>query len=265
MSFAWLAVVSFRKFIGRPARPLPLEALQIFWIFIFSTVGGVNGLVGNFGFLLFRATTRYSIFILCIVLTFMMRRLSAATSRNQPALVAALPLLVAVAALWDQLPMVKTRDDLRLNAALSNSDRVFTVAMEKRLPDKAMVFQLPITDFPESYSGHLPSYDHFRPYLYSEHLRFSFGSDKGRPRADWQHQIGGPVRDIVTALERYGFAAVYVNRMAFKNKANDLIGDFAEAGRSEFIKSPLGDLVCVVLHPSEHPVLPPLGAAQPVK
>ena len=33
------------------------------------------------------------------------------------------------------------------------------------------------------------SYDHFRPYLYSRSLRFSFGSMKGRDREKWQQQL----------------------------------------------------------------------------
>ena len=46
------------------------------WILLYSAVGGINGVIGAFGFLLFRSTTRYVIFLLCIILMFAVKRLS---------------------------------------------------------------------------------------------------------------------------------------------------------------------------------------------
>jgi hypothetical protein len=257
----WLSIYSFRRFTARPARPIPLEILQVAWIFLYATIGGFNGLVGSLGFILFRATTRYSIFILCIVMIFLTRRLSAATSHLRHAFVAIFCALFVALALWDQLPPVKTIDDLQKTAAAVNSDRKFTEAMEAKLPDqngRAMVFQVPPIDYPEDFNRALDGYDHFRPYLYSTHLRFSFGDDKGRPRADWQHSLTGQKLDVIfAALERYGFSAIYINRKMFADKGAELIQTLHDTGRTEIIYSPNEDLACVLLKPAEHPVLPP--------
>ena len=123
----------------------------------------------------FRASTRYSIFILCLVLMYAARQLSlAAWARTAWAYGAAT--LLALVALWDQTPPFVTDSDLKATAQQVASDRQFTEDMERRLPAQAMVFQIPVMDFPESPGPNIGSYDHFRPYLYSNHLRYSFGS-----------------------------------------------------------------------------------------
>ena len=77
---------------------------------------------------------------------------------------------------------------------------MFTEAVEKRLPEGAMIFEEPIMDYPEQMTSTVTSYEHFRPYLFSQTLRFSFGGEKGRPLADWQHQLDGlPLPDLVAA------------------------------------------------------------------
>jgi phosphoglycerol transferase len=120
--------------------------------------------------------------------------------------------------------------------------------MEQALPDGAMVFQTPIMDFPESPAPGVTSYDHFRPFLYSRDLRFSFGSDKGRPDGDWQHQFTQlSLPEVVAQLESAGFSAIYVNRSGFANQGADLVKAFQSAGLTDIINSERGDLFCVVL------------------
>ena len=93
------------------AAPVPLDAIQFAWIFLFAIVGGVNGLLGAAGFILFRATGRYTIFLLCILLLFLARRLSCLTAKS-PLLSAALPAAMVALALWDQTQKWKSADDI---------------------------------------------------------------------------------------------------------------------------------------------------------
>jgi len=253
-ALTWLVIVSLRGAIIH-AR-LPLEALLILWIFLYANVGGINGIVGTVGIQLFRATTRYSIFVLCIVLMYAANRLSTVKFKDKM-LVYGAAILVVLIALWDQLPPQVSQTDLDTTAKTMASDRSFTEAIEKRLPPQAMIFQIPIMEFPESPGPGVGSYDHFRPYLYSHSLRFSFGSDKGRPLQAWQQQLGqAPFNDIVSRLESYGFAAMYVNRNAFGDKGDGLIKACQASGHNEIIESDQGDLFCVLLKPSPQPVLP---------
>ncbi len=258
-ALAWFAVWVFRRVTARPARTLPLEALQFSWIFIFAIVGGVNGLLGTTGFVLFRATARYSIFLLAILLLFLVRGLSRVTAKSPPALSAALAVALALLALWDQLPRIKTDADIQATAALVTSDRTFTELMERALPSGAMVFQLPVMDYPEDMSGDkLFSYEHFRPYIYSQTLRFSFGNDKGRPQGDWQHQLDKlSLADQIATLEHYGFSALYVNLRGMKNTGLDMLDDLERLGQTDVIVSPRKDLICVILKPDPKPAPPP--------
>jgi hypothetical protein len=240
-----LAIVSIRRVVYRSM--LPLEAFLILWIIIYASVGGLNSVMGTLGFQLFRATTRYSIFILCIVLMYAVRRLSLLKIRK-PALVYGLPILIFLVAWWDQTPPTVSSQDLQEIATQVSSDRQFTEGMEAHLFPGAMVFQIPIIDFPECAAPGVGSYDHFRPYLYSKDLRFSFGSDKGRPQADWQHDLlQMNFNDFMTQLENKGFSAIYVNRNGFSDKGASLIKALKAMGFNDMIDSDRGDLFCVFL------------------
>jgi len=253
-AMAWLVAVSLRRLADRAV--LPLEAWLILWILLYAQVGGINGVFGTLGFQMFRTTTRYSIFILCLALMFAVRRLSLIEHRNKFLVYAAALLCVGIA-LWDQTPPMVSDRDLADTAGVVASDRKFTEEMEERLPPRAMVFQIPIMEFPESPVAGVGSYDHFRPYLYSHQLRFSFGSDKGRPREQWQQNLAQmPFNAAVGMLESYGFAAIYLNRNGFADKGEALIKTLNKMGRGEIIESDRGDLVCVLLKPSPQPVLP---------
>lgn len=253
---AWLTFVSLRKVADGTGSKLPLETWQILWILLYSGIGGLNGVTGTLGFLLFRATTRYSIVILCIVLLDAARRLSALKFKK-PFAKYCIALSIVFLALWDQLPPQVSAKELEETAKAVASDRRFTERMEQQLPPRAMVFQIPIMEFPESPAPGVGSYDHFRPYLYSNALRFSFGSDKGRPREKWQMQLARlPFGEVVNRLESHGFSAIYVNRNGFADKGEGLVKGFKEIGHGEMIESEHGNLLCVFLKPARYPILP---------
>ena len=235
---------------------IPLEAWIVLWIILYAEVGGLNSIGGVLGVQLFRASTRYSIFILCVVLMYGVRYLSA-TDWARKNWAYGLAILLTLCALWDQTPPLVTDTELKETEAQVDSDRQFTQKIEQRLPAGAMVFQVPIMEFPESPVPNVGSYDHFRPYLYSHHLRFSFGSDKGRPQDKWQQALSQlPFDAAVSRLESYGFSAVYVNLNGFQDHGDSLVKKLKDTGHDEMITSDKGDLLCVILRPSEKPIMP---------
>lgn len=255
-ALAWLAIASFKRVVRPAGEGIPMESWQVLWILLYAGVGGLNGFAGTLGVCLFRGASRYSIFILAIGLMYAAKRLSQNPTRHSPLPYVAGFLLVLLA-LWDQVPPRVTLQQIQSIAAAVDSDRQFTREMEKRLPRNAMVFQIPIMEFPESPAVGVGSYDHFRPYLYSDHLRYSFGSVKGRARERWQHSFGeGDLRLAVEAIESYGFAAIYVNKRAFADNGAAFYQLLAGLGKSEKIESQAGDLGCVFLKPSDAPKLP---------
>ncbi len=249
----WLAVVSVRRLMVT-GRNLPLEAWQVLWILAYSAVGGLNCLAGVLGVTLFRSSTRFCIFILPILLLFALKRLS--KKKFDAEIGAVLAGICALVALWDQTPPTMTETKIAEDARLVESDRALAQQLEARLPKGAMIFQLPLMDYPESPAPGMPSYDHFRLYLHSEHLRFSFGGVKGRPWLEWTQHLGQSFPEVVHAIERYGFAAVYVNRNGFQDKGAGILQSFRGLGYTEVIESKAGDLFCIPIHPEPHPILP---------
>lgn len=256
---------------------VPIEAWWVLWIVIVFSTGGLNAVLGAWGFTLFRTGCRYAVVILAIVLFFAARQLTAWQDRAQADATSEetrrIGILTAVAALTtlvviDQVPRSPTPEEVALIARQEASDRDFTVRMNAALPVGASVFQLPVMDFPESPLGSIPAYDHLRPFVQGGHLRYSFGSTKGRPRDQWQREIEqqlfaaatpnqearrldfdpAAVGRVVAALRQRGFSAIYLNRYGFPDQGRGLQAALRDAGcAGEAIESRTGDLVCIIL------------------
>ncbi|NDC62902.1 MAG: hypothetical protein EBZ59_02705 [Planctomycetia bacterium] len=273
----WLVVTAVKDVIKGREKDVPMEAWQVLWIVLMFTTGGLNALfAATTGFTMFRGGCRYSIVILAITLLWAARRLSARQAETDDTRTAgpidwrwsAGAAFACLVILWDQVPRPPTAEETATIARLVAADREFTAKMEAALPDGAMVFQMPVMEFPESPAPGVPPYDHFRPYLYSKNLRYSFGSMKGRDREKWQaalqakffegaslDQQAGMIRFnddnarvAVAELKRLGFAAIYVNRNGFPDRAKGVEEKLLDMGFSKPpIRNATGDLVCIVI------------------
>ena len=264
-----LALAAARAALRRPARPVPAAAWAVVWILAYSVVGGLNGLVGLSGFVWLRATSRHSIWILALVLLWAVVAMSrTALARRHGASVLAATVAGALT-LADQLPPRTRAGAIREVSGRVASDGAFAGSLEKALPAGAMLFQLPVVDFPEGQRILAAAdYEHLRPYLHAKRLRFSYGSDKGRARDAWQRRVESlepaPMAD---ALERMGFAGVVVNRKAYPDGAQALREALAASGRLEAWESPDRDFLFVRLAPGPSPeppdlVVPPAGEGE---
>lgn len=255
---ALIALVSAAVDLGvrRRSMTLPAEAWQVLWIVLFFTTGGINAIFGAVGLTLFRTGCRYSVVILVIVLLYGARRLSAAEHERRASgdsgvtrsssLAAG---LFALIILIDQIPRAPALDDIAAVSAQVEADREFALAMEERLEPGAMVFQLPIVSFPEGPIPGVPPYDHLRPFLYTETLRFSFGSVKGRPQSDWQLALNDmPLEDLIAEVRRRGFSALYLKRAAFPDGGARLLEELRALGMTKpTLYSATGEFACVFL------------------
>jgi hypothetical protein len=259
-ALVWLAVdfglraANLRKV----PRRLPTHAPLCLWVLLYSAIGGVNCLVGLvFGLAYFRGSNRYSIFILAIALFFLVSRMSRIVRGWNRAASYGLAVFVTTVGLLDQLPARSEEESLALAKQVQNDQR-FGQVLEEKLPPGAMVYQLPLMNFVEAdpIRDCVP-YDHLRPYLWTKHLRFSFGSVQGRPRDDWQQDVAAvPLEQGVKELERYGFSGLYINRKAYADHAEARLKALADCGRSQIIEDEAREQVCVLLNPSLHPAWP---------
>jgi hypothetical protein len=249
-ALVWLAATGTLGQLRRPRAAVPSALLAVAFILAVSVVGGLNSIIGTLGFVFLRATSRYSIWILALLLLWAVGRVSRsrfARWRGAP-LVA---LFAAALALADQLP--RRREPAESGrAARVASDATFVRSLEAALPDRAMLFQLPVVPFPEGPRVlQATDYEHLRPYLYSRRLRFSYGSDKGDPRDAWQARAAGlEPEPLADALERIGFAGLLINRKAYADGAAELRERLAASGRLEAWESPDHDFLFVRLQPA---------------
>jgi hypothetical protein len=265
----WLLVATVGAYARRPKAFPPPASLAVAWVLAYSVVGGLNGIVGALGFIWFRATNRYSIWILALVLLWVVVRLSRRTwSRRRGASLFAAALAAGVV-VADQTPERTPQGEIRRLQRVIASDRTFVRSLEAALPAGAMLFQLPVVEFPEGPRiGKATDYENFRPYLFSSRLRFSYGSDKGRPREEWQRRVEElPAEQLADALERLGFAGLLVNREAYADGARELRERLAATGRPEAWESPDGVFLFIRLQPASDPeapdvVVPPAGQAE---
>jgi hypothetical protein len=259
-ALVWMTI-EFMWFLMNPAKiakRVPAYFMQCGWIIAYSIIGGVNCLIALGGFYLFRSTNRYSIFISGICMFFLISRLSSLTRKWQPSARWSAAIGLTVLGLFDQLPKATTRGEtLQMSRAVEN-DIAFCSTMENALPKDGMVFELPVIPFPEGGPVRaVDEYEPLRPFFFTKTLRFSYGSNKGRPREDWQFIVEKmPPTEMVATLERYGFSGIYLNRRGFADRAEGLLKNLAASGRTNVVEDIEHQQVCVVLHPSANPELP---------
>lgn len=253
IGLAWLSGVALYRLLQGRLQLIPVHAWQFLWVLLYSLVGGINLLLGTFGLILFRATNRYSIVILALVLLFLVRQLSRKCPEKW-----AVPLAfgITVFGLWDQLPPKVSAAQIQQSADFVHADRNFAKKVEAQMQQSSMVFQLPVAAFPEVPPiNEMGDYEHFRPYLFTQHLHYSYGTNKGRGDADWQIELSKLApEDMAANLETYGFGAVMINRKGFEDKGVSLINELVNSNRPVIEDN--GELIAIRLNPSAVPILP---------
>lgn len=104
------------------------------------------------------------------------------------------------------------------------SDEDFIGRIEATVPGGSMIFQLPYIPFPENPSVYqMPDYEHFRAYLHSKNLRWSYGAIKDRDTARWQLSTANlPPDQFLESISVAGFSGVYLDRGGYADKGADL-------------------------------------------
>jgi phosphoglycerol transferase len=95
------------------------------------------------------------------------------------------------------------------------ADQSWYRSVERGLPERASVVQLPHEPFPEPPLGSRPLYEPAKGYLHTSDLRWSWGAMRGRPD-DWSGRYATrPAAELVPAAREAGFAAISVDRLAY--------------------------------------------------
>lgn len=191
---------------------------------LFATIGGFGVLFNMFVAADVRGQNRISVFLAFFALfvvalgcDWVMRR-----SRVAAGVLLATVLMVG---LWDQsLPFAglnaeaaATRDEYRRLESLVRE-------MEADLPQGSRVLELPLrVYFNEPNRVRQVVHDHFKPYLVSGHLRWSYPA-LSNEQVRWQRSVMRvSEQDLPAVMAREGFAALWVDKFAYEDSAASLL------------------------------------------
>ena len=167
--------------------------------------------------------------------------------------VAAAALLAA--GVLDQVPLVRLAALRQGTGEAYADERDFVRAIESRLPQGAMVFQLPGMTVPVDRATEPPMlyYDPGRLYLHSRALRWSWGAMIGRHH-DWTRAVAAlPVEEQVRVLALVGFSGIAVDRWGYTGAKRppfeQLEAELTAATGERFLASARGRYSFVSLEP----------------
>jgi phosphoglycerol transferase len=196
-----------------------------------AIVGGLGAVFSVLVSSEIRAYNRISPFIVFFALAAVavwIDRLSAARGRTVPT--GAIWVLVLAIGLADQRqPLADLAADGPVIDRGYRRVTNFVSLLEGKLPQGAAVFQLPLRPFPvDSGIEWMKTYDHFRPYLSSRHLRWSYPV-MTRDQAQWERGLGRvPQAQWPRRLAQEGFAAILVNRSGYQDRGQALLQELTE-------------------------------------
>ncbi len=179
---------------------------------LIGTVGGFGSIFAHLISPQIRAYNRISVYIsffsffaVALLLDLWSRRISR-TGRRRLFIYVLIPFLITLG-IYDQTKKRYQRDYKEVKTEYL-SDREFIRQIESMVPQRAMIFQLPIHMFPEG-----ESYDNLKGYFHSDSLRWSFGAMRGHDGDKWQKSISVlPVNELVKTVAAAGFSGIYIDR-----------------------------------------------------
>jgi hypothetical protein len=152
---------------------------------------------------------------------------------------------IVVVGLLDQTTSTYTAAQYRQMQTAFASDAQFGAAATSLLGPGSMVFQLPVVRFPEGgfrING-MWDYDELKAYMHAPELRWSYGSVKGRPQADWQAQLAFAAPEaVVVDLATAGFAGLYIDTEGYADHGRALVGTVRRLLDEDPLRSPDGRL-----------------------
>jgi len=226
-SLGWL-IFAGRCYVDKEKMDLPmldtlgvLNALGV----LLATVGGFSlifALLISPGIRAYNRISPYiaffSILVVLVILENLRRKYVKTTEKSL--IFYMILLMILIAGVLDQTSNYMV-PSYRTTGKYFASDEAFIKKIENVMPDQAQIFQLPYAQFPEGGPvNKMMDYDHFRAYLHSNTLRWSYGGMKGRQGDLWQRKVSTePTSQLISDLVAAGFSGVYINRAGYSDNA----------------------------------------------
>lgn len=215
---AWgLAAVAMKTLLGvKSSERLRHWALLSGTAFAFYIVGGLGSFTALFFVSVVRTWSRMSLILLLFALLsvgYWITRLAARRGALVGLIVATTVMATGV---MDQVNPKRAPNHI-VNASRFAALKSYTATLEERTGPGCPIFQLPVTQFPESSgSGDMAGYDQLVPYLASKTLRWSSGAIRNTAESEWQRAVPlTDVRQLSSDLAATGFCAIEVDTAGF--------------------------------------------------
>jgi hypothetical protein len=211
-------------------RRLPPLIEQLSWL---NLAALLLGTIGGFGVLFallispqVRAYTRISVFIAFfsfVVVAWLLDTLFKKLRTSQLRLIyhVGLALVLILGVLDQTTTSFFFVPEYEKNKREYSSDEDFVRRIEASLPAHSMVFQLPYMPFPESPPLYqMRPYEHYKAYLHSKTLRWSYGAPAGEEDDRWQQAVAAqPTPEMVKSVREAGFSGIYLNLDGYADRA----------------------------------------------
>ena len=189
---------------------------------LFGSIGGFGCLFNIFINPIFRSQNRFSIFIMgfsLIAISLIINKI-AEYKRLYSYFICFIILMIGM---FEQYEIKNV--DYKILEESQKKYESFFYNVEKKLSKNSMIYQLPYIDFPESGTKNkMPYYRHFIGYIFSKHLRWSYGGIKGRNLIAENLNIDdGMSYSFLENIKRTGFNAVYIDIDGYKDKGKEIL------------------------------------------
>lgn len=204
---------------------------QIFlFLFLFSTVGGIDQILATFGFVQVRVWSRVSIAIGFLALIAVFKWFDEWKPKRRwgrEGAVLAL-MMLCVTSILDTNPSFNGSSYRAISNEWHN-DRQVVSQISKTFGPGARVLEVPNTRFPEQgpING-LEDYAQIRGYLHSTSLCWSYGVVTGRDNSRRAIIKTGSAQEFVRVANREAFDVIWVERRAFSDSGAQLVEDFTQ-------------------------------------
>jgi len=266
-SLGCVAGTGFLLLVGRlfyrksgSRRPKLMDKLSTLNIgaLLLGTIGGIGSLVAFTGSPWIRAYSRLSIFIGFFALMAVgllldkVRRRYAKSAILRIAYYGCLAVLLT-AGILDQTASYCVPPYAAVQQRYG-ADAEFVAAIEASVPPHAMIFQLPYLPFPTYLTPNaMHDLDHFRGYLHSKTLRWSYPAMLNREADVWQRAVvANQPEELVKRLVDAGFSGVYINRDGYADRACALEAALARITNAKPIESSNRQFAFFKLETVEH-------------
>ena len=216
--------------------------------FLLGTVGGFGSIFSYLVYSQIRGYNRISIFIaffsiFAIVLLLDVARDRFKKGRSLKIFYYSFLILLLFGGIFDQ-----TNPSIMPNYSLNEKeffhDENFIKEIDATMPENAMIFQLPYIPFPEyPPQNKMLDYDHFRGYLHSNSLRWSYGAMKGREADYWQRSVSNkPLEEMIETLSLAGYNGIYVDSYGYTDSGSEITSNLSKILMTSPLKSENGRL-----------------------